>query len=52
MFGIAGAAAVAEGFLLYRIWSRSSGGGDSSEDTSVSLGWLPGGLSLSARGRF
>jgi tetratricopeptide (TPR) repeat protein len=52
MFGVAGAAAVAEGFLLYRIWSRSSGGGDSSEDTSVSLGWLPGGLSLSARGRF
>jgi hypothetical protein len=52
MFGIAGAAAAAEGFLLYRIWSRNSGGGDSSDDTSVSLGWLPGGLSLSARGRF
>ena len=51
MFGVAGAAAVVEGILLYRVWSRSSGG-DSSDDTSVSLGWLPGGLSLSARGRF
>ena len=50
MFGVAGAAAVVEGVLLYRVWS--SGGGDSSDDTSVSLGWLPGGLSLSARGRF
>jgi hypothetical protein len=49
MFGIAGAAAVVEGVLLYRIWAS---GGDSSDDTSVSLGWLPGGLSLSARGRF
>lgn len=51
MFGVAGAAAVAEGVLLYRVWAKS-GGGDSSDDTSVSLGWLPGGLSLSARGRF
>jgi hypothetical protein len=51
MFGVAGAAAVVEGILLYRVWSRSSGG-ESSDDTSVSLGWLPGGLSLSARGRF
>jgi tetratricopeptide (TPR) repeat protein len=51
MFGVAGAAAVVEGILLYRVWSRSSGG-DSSDDTSVRLGWLPGGLSLSARGRF
>jgi len=50
MFGVAGAAAVVEGVLLYRVWA--GGGGDSSADTSVSLGWLPGGLSLSARGRF
>jgi hypothetical protein len=48
MFGIAGAAAVAEGILLYRLWSSS----ESSSDTSLSLGWMPGGLSLSARGRF
>ena len=50
MFGVAGAAAAAEGIIFYSIfWS---GGGDSSADTSVSLGWIPGGLSLSARGRF
>lgn len=49
MFGVAGAAAVVEGVLVYRIWSS---GAASSGDTSVSLGWLPGGLSLSARGRF
>jgi hypothetical protein len=48
MFGLAGAAAVAEGILLYRLWTSS----DSSSDTSLSLGWMPGGLSLSARGRF
>ena len=51
MFGVAGAAAIVEGVLLYRIWSRGSSS-DSSDDTYVSLGWLPGGLSLSARGRF
>jgi hypothetical protein len=50
MFGIAGAAAATEvGLLLYRYFSHSGG---SSDDTSVSLGWLPGGLGLSARGRF
>jgi hypothetical protein len=50
MFGIAGAAAAAEvGLLLYRFFSHS---GDSSADTSVGLGWMPGGVSLSARGRF
>jgi hypothetical protein len=50
MFGVAGAAAAAEGIIFYSIfWS---GNGDSSADTSLSLGWLPGGLSLSARGRF
>ena len=50
MFGVAGAAAAIEGVLLYRLWA--GGSSDSSADTSVSLGWLPGGLSLSARGRF
>ena len=49
MFGLAGAAAVAEGVLLYRLWSGSS---DSSSEPSVSLGWMPGGVSLSAIGRF
>jgi len=49
MFGVAGAAAAVEAVLLYRIWTS----GPSSEgDTSVGLGWIPGGLSLSARGRF
>jgi hypothetical protein len=47
MFGLAGAAVVAEGILLYRIWSKSD-----SSDTSLSLGWTPGGLTLGARGRF
>ena len=49
MLGVAGAAAAAEAIIFYSIWS---GGGDNSADTSVSLGWLPGGLGLSARGRF
>ena len=50
MFGVAGAATAAEAIIFYSIfWS---GNGDSSADTSVSLGWIPGGLSLSARGRF
>ena len=50
MFGVAGAAAAAEvGWLLYRYFSQ---GGDSSADTSVGLGWVPGGVSLSAHGRF
>jgi tetratricopeptide (TPR) repeat protein len=48
MFGIAGVAAAVDGWLLYRIWSS----GDSSADSSVSLGWVPGGASVSARGRF
>jgi hypothetical protein len=48
MFGVAGAAAAVEGWLLYRLWYS----GDSSADSSVSLGWVPGGVSLSARGRF
>lgn len=47
MFGVAGAAAVVEGILLYRLWSKSD-----SSDTSLSLGWTPGGLTLGARGRF
>jgi hypothetical protein len=47
MFGLAGAAAVAEGILLYRLWSSSS-----ASDTSLSLGWTPGGMTLGARGRF
>jgi len=46
---IALAAAVAEGILLYRVYSK---GGDSSSDTAVGLGWTPGGLTLSASGRF
>ena len=49
LFGVAGAAAAVEAVLLYRVWSSSS---DSSSDTSVGLGWTPGGLTLSARGRF
>jgi tetratricopeptide (TPR) repeat protein len=49
LFGIAGAAAAVEGVLFYRLWSS---GDNSSDDTSVGLGWIPGGLSLSARGRF
>ena len=49
MFGLAGAAAIVEGVLLYRLWANSS---DSSSDTSVGLGWTPGGLTLSAHGRF
>jgi tetratricopeptide (TPR) repeat protein len=49
MFGVAGAAAIVEGVLLYRIWASH---GSSSDDTSLSLGWMPGGLSASARGRF
>lgn len=48
MFGVAGAAAVVEGILLYRLWSKS----DSSDSTSLSLGWTPGGLTVGARGRF
>jgi hypothetical protein len=49
MFGLAGAAAAVEGVLFYRLWSS---GDNSADDTSVSLGWIPGGLSVSARGRF
>jgi hypothetical protein len=48
MFGVAGAAAAVEGWLLYRLWFS----GDSSADSSVSLDWVPGGASLTARGRF
>jgi hypothetical protein len=48
MFGVAGAAAAVEGWLLYRLWF----GGDRSADSAVSLGWVPGGVSLNARGRF
>ena len=48
MFGIAGAAAAVEGWLLYRLWFSD----ERSTDSSVSLGWLPGGVSLNARGRF
>lgn len=47
MFGVAGAAAVVEGILLYRLWSKSD-----ASDTSLSLGWTPGGMTLGARGRF
>jgi len=50
LFGIAGAAAAVEAVLLYRLYS--SGGSSSSDDTSVGMGWTPGGLTLSARGRF
>ncbi len=46
MFGVAGAAAVVEAVLLYRLWSKDA------SDTSLSLGWTPGGLTLGARGRF
>jgi len=49
MFGLAGAAAAVEAVLLYRLWSSSS---DNPSDTSVGLGWTPGGLTLSARSRF
>jgi hypothetical protein len=49
LFGVAGAAAVVEAVLLYRLYSNGS---DSSSDTSVGMGWTPGGLTLSARGRF
>jgi hypothetical protein len=48
MFGVAGAAAAVEGWLLYRLWFS----GDRSADSSVSLDWVPGGASLTARGRF
>ena len=50
MFGVAGAVAAVEAVLLYRLYS--SGGNSSSDDTSVGMGWTPGGLTLSARGRF
>jgi tetratricopeptide (TPR) repeat protein len=50
LFGIAGAAAAVEAVLLYRLYS--SGSSSSSDDTSVGMGWTPGGLTLSARGRF
>jgi hypothetical protein len=50
MFGLAGAAAAVEGYLLYRLFS--SGSSSSSSDTSLSLGWTPGGLTLGAHGRF
>jgi len=48
---IALGAVVAEGVLLFldRPWAS---GGDRSGDTSVGLGWTPGGLTLSAHGRF
>jgi tetratricopeptide (TPR) repeat protein len=49
MLGIVGAAAIVEGVLFYRLWSN---GNDSSSDTSVGMGWTPGGLTFSARGRF
>ena len=52
MFGVAGAVAAAEvGWLLYRFFSYN-GDSSGSADSSVSLGWIPGGVSLSARGRF
>ena len=51
MFGIAGAAAVVEGVLLYRLYANSNSA-DNSADTSVGMGWVPGGLTLSAHGRF
>jgi tetratricopeptide (TPR) repeat protein len=50
MFGIAGAAAAVEGYLLYRLWSPSES--SSSSGTDVGLGWIPGGLALTASGRF
>jgi hypothetical protein len=50
MFGLAGAAAAVEGYLLYRLWSP--GESSSSTGTDVGLGWLPGGLTLTASGRF
>jgi tetratricopeptide (TPR) repeat protein len=51
LFGIAGAAAAVEAVLLIRLYSSSSGS-DSSSDTSLGMGWTPGGLTLNARGRF
>jgi hypothetical protein len=50
MFGVAGAVAAVEAVLLFRLYS--SGGNSSSDDTSVGMGWTPGGLTFSARGRF
>jgi hypothetical protein len=47
MFGVAGAAAVVESILLYRLWSS-----DGASDASLSLGWTPGGMTLGARGHF
>jgi hypothetical protein len=50
MFGVAGAAIAAEvGIVLYHFLAHSS---DNPGDSSLSLGWMPGGLSLSAHGRF
>jgi tetratricopeptide (TPR) repeat protein len=48
---IALGAVIAEGVLLY-IDHPWASGSDSSSDTSVGLGWTPGGLTLSAHGRF
>ena len=50
MFGLAGAAAAVEGYLLYRLYS--TGESPSSSGTDVGMGLLPGGLSLTASGRF
>ena len=50
LFGVAGAAAAVEAVLLYHLYS--SGSSSSSDDTSVGMGWTPGGLTVSARGRF
>ena len=50
MFGVAGAAAAVEGYLLYRLWAP--GEGTNSSGTDVGLGWMPGGLTLTASGRF
>jgi hypothetical protein len=47
---IALGAVAAEGVLLFI--NRPGSSGDSSGDTSVGLGWMPGGLTLSAQGRF
>ena len=49
MFGITGAIAAVESFLLYRLWAKDR---DNSSDTSLSLGIAPNGLILGARGRF
>jgi hypothetical protein len=51
LFGIAGAAAAVEAVLLYRLYANSNSA-DNSADTSVGMGWVPGGLTLSAHGRF